>query len=308
MFGIFIVVFAFVLGFSLSRASTCTVAATTRLVIRGKPDWLIGIAIAVCVATVSLLVLKMSVPAQLPTARELPIDAVLVIASIGMGIGAWLNNGCFIGTIGRLTSGDSAYLMTFVGLVVARKISADWQLDSLPGLHFQMATLGTGSAVFWGATGLAVAGAVYGLFRVVKNREQAILALCVMGLAAALTFASNPDWSYEAWVGRILSGKGLSQTLEIELTILALFAGATIGSVLNSKFSFQAPRLRRALLCFFGGILMGLGAIFTGGGNDTLLLWTIPNFVLHGLVAYAVMIATVAVLVLVKSKLRTTAV
>ncbi len=304
MFGMFIVLFAFVLGFSLSRASTCTVAATTRLVTRGKPDWLIGIGIAVCFATISLLALKMLFPEKLPIARELPIDAVLIAASIAMGIGAWLNNGCFIGTIGRLTSGDSAYLMTFAGLVVARKISADWQLDALPGFHFQMAALDTDTGIFWGAVGLAGAGAVYGLFRVVKNREQAIFALCVMGLAAALTFASNPDWSYEAWVGRILSGKGLSQTLEIELTILALFAGATIGSILNSRFSLQAPHLQRAVLCFLGGILMGLGAIFTGGGNDTLLLWTIPNFVLHGLVAYAVMVGTVAVLVLAKSKLR----
>ena len=42
---------------------------------------------------------------------------------------------------------------------------------------------------------------------------------------------------------------------------------------------------------------MGFGARFAPGGNDTLLLWTIPSFVLYGFVCYATMVATVGLCV-----------
>ena len=39
---------------------------------------------------------------------------------------------------------------------------------------------------------------------------------------------------------------------------------------------------------------MGLGAAVVPGGNDTLLLWSIPGLTLRGGLAYAVMLATIA--------------
>ncbi len=40
---------------------------------------------------------------------------------------------------------------------------------------------------------------------------------------------------------------------------------------------------------------MGIGASGVPGGNDTLLMWTIPGLALYGAVAYLVMIATIAI-------------
>jgi len=299
MFDYLILLPAFVFGFSLSRASTCTVAATRRLVRRGKPDWLIGIGVAVCTATACLLLLRFGLGVDVPNAHILPIGLVLVAAAIIMGVGAYLNDGCFIGSVGRLTSGDPSFLTTFLGLIAARHIVNQWQRDPSELLEFPISALMAEGTFFWVSALIGTFGAVYGVVRFARKREPAILALCIMGIAAVLTFALNPEWSYEAWIGRMLAGQGLSNGLQIELAILALFSGATISAILNFKFTPRWPRLKRALLCFVGGILMGLGAIFTAGGNDTLLLWTIPNFVLHGLVVYAVMVATVASLILI---------
>ena len=297
MFGNLIIVFAFGLGFALSRASTCTVAATTRWVTQGKFDWLFGIMIAVCWSAVTLMLLRMAFPSQIDTPPIVPLNLTLLAASIVMGMGAFLNHGCFIGTVGRISSGDLSYVMTFVGLACARVVGDQGVVYETFHQDALASSFSMESIVFWAAIAIFVSVFIYSFIRILRRRQEAIIALCVMGVFAALTFASNPDWSYEAWIGRIVNGKGFSGNYEIEFTVLALFSGATLSSILNGKFALQAPRPSIMALCFAGGMLMGLGAKFVPGGNDTLLLWTIPNFAIHGFVAYLTMVATVAVLV-----------
>ena len=298
MFGSLIIVFAFILGFALSRASTCTVMATARWVMQGKVDWLVGILIAVCWSAMTLLALRAIFPGQIEMPPIVPINLTLIIASIVMGAGAFLNHGCFIGTIGRISSGNLSYLMTFVGLAFARLLGEQDILNETFNQELMATNLAMESIVFWGAVSLFGGVFIYSCVRIVVRRKQALIALCVMGVVAPLTYVSDPDWSYESWIGQIVTGQGLSQNYQIEFTVLALFAGATLSSVLNGKFSLVAPTLSAMMMCFIGGCLMGLGAKFVPGGNDTLLLWTIPNFAIHGFVAYATMVATVALLVM----------
>lgn len=292
-----IVFFSFALGFALSRASTCTVAATTRLVTLGKPDWLIGILVAVCWSAVTLLLLKSLVSVEFPQHEAVPIGRALFIASIIMGIGAYLNGACFIGSVGKISSGELSFLMTFLGLLVARLVTDQWFEDvvfrgqSFPNM------LTDHPVFFWAVTTIFLFGFVYGLIRIIMRRQEAMMALCAMGVCAAVVFSYNPNWSYEAWIGRMVNGEGLSEAYGVEMTVLGLFTGATIGGVLKGTFSLQPPRMTTSAFCFLGGLLMGFGAKYAPGGNDTLLLWTIPNFVLYGFVSYLTMVATVALLV-----------
>ena len=46
---------------------------------------------------------------------------------------------------------------------------------------------------------------------------------------------------------------------------------------------------------------MGFGAQIIPGGNDTLLLWTIPGLATYGALAYGTMIAVIAIGLLAKS-------
>lgn len=108
MFEPLIIPFAFVLGFTLARASTCTVAATKRWVYKGKTDWFVGIMVAVSWSGVTLLVLKMlslraprfltafarALRLQPYEAHVISADAALVEPKI---CGAPLSKCCFLG-------------------------------------------------------------------------------------------------------------------------------------------------------------------------------------------------------------------
>ena len=302
MFGHLIIVFAFLLGFALSRASTCTVAATERWVTKGKIDWLLGILIAVCWSAITLFVLRAVYPGQIVSPLIVPVNLTLLIASMVMGVGAYINGGCFIGSIGRISSGNLSFLMTFVGLAFARFLGSHDLLSETFSQQQSFNALAKDPIVYWCAMALFASVFIYSCVQVFRKRQQAIIALCLMGIFAALTFAGDPDWSYEAWIRRIVNGQGFSDNYQIEMTVLALFMGAIVSSALNGKFALQTPNLPAMALCFSGGILMGLGATFVPGGNDTLLLWTIPSLALHGFVAYITMVATVALLVLARGK------
>lgn len=300
----FIGPFAFALGFALTRASTCTVAATKRLVNYNKPDWVVGISIAVCWSGLTLLILGALFPDYATRSFSAPIDETLIAASIIMGIGAYLNNGCFIGSIGRISGGESSYLLAFAGLVVARTIGDGEIFAPLTG-HLQAVHMPEIPQLFvWLWASVFVIGSCYGIVVALRKRQQAIMALCLMGVFAALVFVINPNWTYEAWIGRMVAGQGFSKGLQIEFAVLALFTGAILSRTLKGQFVLKPPELSRMALCFCGGILMGLGAIFVPGGNDTLLLWTIPSFALHGLVAYVTMVLTVAVIALIGKQYR----
>ncbi len=288
-----IILFAFVLGAALSLASTCTIAATKRMVLHRKADWMLGIIFAVCWSGMTVLVLRAFVPGQLMPPTSIALSWTLVGASVAMGVGAFVNRACFIGSVGHIGTGNVSYLMTFAGLAVARLIP-DIPSYSMPKLSEAPAL---DPLLFWTITAVFLAGFLYSGFRALWRRQRAIIALCVMGVFSVLTFASNPNWTYENWVGQVVNGHGFSPTYEVEITVLALFSGAVVAAMIFGKFALRGPKTKVMLRCFLGGALMGFGARFVPGGNDTLLLWVIPNYALYGMVAYAIMVLTAALLV-----------
>jgi len=298
---------AFVLGFALSRASTCTVAATMRLVTLRRVDWLLGIAVAVSWSAIAIYALRLTFPSTTAAPDAFGINATLVIASIVMGAGAWLNSGCFVGSIGHISSGNVSFVATFAGLATARLFENTDQLMGLAPMQSSERLTSASGVQYW--TLFAVFALLLGwsMWRILKRRQQAIIALSAMGVAAAVVYSLQPDWSYEALIGRMVNGQDVRDNLVILLAVIGLFSGATISAMLNNRFQLRHSGMRATILSFLGGLLMGIGAQFVPGGNDTLLLWVIPGFALHGLASYLIMVATVAVLIMLGRKGMSTA-
>ncbi|WP_299650038.1 YeeE/YedE thiosulfate transporter family protein [uncultured Tateyamaria sp.] len=291
---------AFILGFALSRASTCTVAATMRLVHQRKFDWLLGIAVAVSWSALALFLIRLVFSDSMAAPQAFAINATLVAAAIIMGVGAWMNSGCFIGSVGRVSSGNLSFVATFLGLAASQMLSDVVHQSNFASME-PVARLSTQSgAPFWGFVATFAALLGWSVWRITRRRQQAIIALATMGAAAAIVYSLQPSWSYEALIGRLVHGENVLNDLVVVLTVAALFAGATISAALNQKFQLTHMGVIGTISCFLGGLLMGLGAQLMPGGNDTLILWVIPSFAFHALVAYLLMIATVALLLMIK--------
>ncbi len=288
-----IVPLAFLLGFALVRAATCTVAATMRWIGEGKTDWLFGLLIVASWAGLVLfLLLQYSGRAHIPV--DIEIGWQLFFGAAIMGIGALINRGCFVGTVGYIGAGKFSYVLTFVGLALAMLFLRVDMLNPFDPVVTKGRTAIEDSIVKQGVLLGFAALCLLSLWLIIARRNLAMLALLTIGITAALIYGTRPEWSYAAVLNSLLLGQGLSVGMTVELAVVALFAGAVFSSWLKNKFHPQFGTWRLAAANLAGGFLMGIGAAAVPGGNDVLLLWTAPGLTLYGAVAYLVMIATIA--------------
>lgn len=290
-----IIPLAFLLGFALVRAATCTVAATMRWVGEGKIDWLFGLLIVASWAGLVLyLLLQYSGRAHIPV--DIEIGWQLFFGAAIMGVGALINRGCFVGTVGYIGIGKFSYILTFVGLALAMLLLRVDMLNPFDPVVTTGRTAIEGNiikqAVLLGFAALSLLS----LWLIIAKRNMAMLALLTIGITAALIYGTRPEWSYAAVLNSLLAGQGLSVGMTVELAVVALFAGAIFSSWLKNKFHPQLGTWKLATANLAGGFLMGIGAATVPGGNDVLLMWTVPGLTLYGAVAYIVMIATIAIM------------
>lgn len=293
---------AFVLGFSLSRVATCTVAATARLVVERRSDWLIGLLLVAAWSGLTMAALG-AVTEQIHLPAALPIGWTVFAGGAVMGIGALINRACFVGTVAYIGQGRLSYLATFAGLGVTL-----WAIHHLgsglfpPPEPLPRTALGQSIVKQGVLIGFALVGSI-GAWRLIRHRDWPMGWLALVGVSGGLIFASSPEWAYGAVINNVINGDGLAAGDIIEFAVAALFGGAVLSAVLKGRFALQFDGMAASAMHFIGGMLMGVGAAWVPGGNDVLLLWTIPGMALYGLIAYLVMIAVIAAAMVIGKRL-----
>ncbi|MDZ4307024.1 YeeE/YedE thiosulfate transporter family protein [Allopontixanthobacter sp.] len=287
----------FLLGAALVRANSCTVASTRRLVIERRPDWMLGLLIAISWAGMVLLGMAFLSPQDLRFPADLPITMPIVGGSVLLGAGALLNRGCFLGSVSQLCRGNLNYLLTLAGIALALALFVDPVADSAPvSGRFAADAIDT-VRLTWSGCLTALLFAVLILFSLAKLRKRRttpLVALVTVGICGGVIYALNPDWSYTSVLDRAVNGNLTASSLPLEIGAISMFAGAILSSALGSGFSLVLPSIPASATCLGGGFLMASGARLIPGGNDTMMLWSIPGLTSYGIVAYAIMILTIA--------------
>lgn len=291
---------AFVLGAALARANSCTVASARRLVVDGRPDWLLGLGIAIGWAGLTMAGFSLALPQVVVLPAQLQLGWPVIAGAMIMGLGATMNKGCFLGSVAGLGRGNLAYFFTLLGIALA--------LALVPG-NSQAVPIGTteGKAEFHRSSSGLIFGAVLfaplavlGIWRWWRLRQQPVLALILVGVAGGTVYACNPDWSYTSGLRRVIVSGIEANTVLGEGAAIAVVAGVVTSAIAGGSFRLRLPGLRSAALHLAGGMLMATGALLVPGGNDTLMLWAIPGLTVYGVVAYGIMIATIMSLLTVK--------
>jgi hypothetical protein len=284
------------LGFVLARANTCTVASVERLAHAGKPDWLLGLAVAAASSGLTLVSLDLGGVSMDGLPGRLPLGWGPLAGGALIGLGAVANKACMLGSISQLGRGNANYLLTLGGMGLSLVLFRQGVLPAAASaedaaMHFMVGDHGAlALAGFAALVGL-------GLVRLVVVREDVWFYLIATGLLGGLLFAFNPGWSYLAAIGRGMRGEWGGAALQANVAAVCLFAGATVSLWLRDRLDLQAIAWRPALGCFVGGLAMGTGAQLVPGGNDTLLLWTVPGLAWYGALAYLAMMITITALV-----------
>ncbi len=315
------ILLAAVIGFAVHRASLCNVKAVAEL-LTSKRAHMLGsfLKTMLWVIAVTFVIEFFIHPVS---ARPLQIWGFSPLALVGgfvFGVGAAVNGGCALGTLGRLGSGELRMLFTLLGLVAGLAGGGYAQMRQwLPapeGVDFGLSIRPILAIV---VTAILFLWALWELWRLWRKRDsnatwwkrvlsaryRLSTAALLLGVANGVLFVLFGSWAYtrtaRTAVNHVVMGRP-GPALLYWLLFAALLGGVLLSSLTNKRFALDLRFRLDWLLNLFGGFLMGVGATLAPGGNDVLILHTIPGGSPHALPTYgALLVGTAAGLIVIRT-------
>ena len=292
------VVCAFMIGVSVNQGGTCAVTAAKELVLERRFRLFRGFAITTGAAGLVCLPLTWIASGAVHVAARPEIAPGLLFGAVLLGVGAVINDACLFGTLSRIGRGELRFLALPVGLWLGFAISLH-----APGPISQINPLAEVSAV-----GVVVVIA-FGLLLVLAWRLSARTdpgtgrwelrhAMATLGVCGALLFVISPGWSYAEILRHSLAPRSATMMSDWggAVAAVAALAGAVVAGVRSKSFHYRKIEIWDVFRSLAGGAIMAVGAGMGPGGNDRLLLFSLPSATPGGFAAYVVMSITVITL------------
>lgn len=287
------------LGFATQRGGACAVASIVEVVTEHRTGRLFALIEASVLVGGGLAILN--AVGLLPTIPGgYATSAATAVGGAVLGMGAFCNRACAIGTVARIGSGQWAYLATPVGFF----------LGSLAMSRMAEPEHLTGRSIILGAPAwLAILFILILAFRLLTHGWRIWrtgsgpllyiwsphVATTISAVAFVIAFMMVGGWTYTEALGDLARGRSLDAMREA-LLFAALMAGAVLGGW-TAGLRPEAPRVARVGRCFVGGGLMGIGAALIPGGSDGLVLVGMPLLWPYAWLAFASMCVTVYIAV-----------
>lgn len=304
---------AVLIGLAINRGSICTVSATDEWIVHGRTSRIRAFVVAGASSGLVILPLAWLWAEQFKLALAYPLTPQAAAAGALFGIGARINQACAFGTLAHLTGGHYAFAFTVAAMALGGFAGDRVFEHNASAMTSPIADVGIAGLLSWLAClALAIPALrtrhLDNLRKTLlsgKTRLRAMSAMLMIGVGGGLLYSLAGDWTYLSIMRKDAIpgvGSGSSEILAF-LGGTAMIAGGILGAFRNRRFRLRGGSLATKLRCFVGGFLMGLAASTIPGGNSSLLVFSIPSLAPHAVLAYAAMMAVLA-LTFVPARLR----
>jgi len=309
---------AALMGFSIQRGATCTVAAMDEIVNRRRCHRLFGFLEASLWVTGGLLIAR-AVDALPRMPAGYAAGAATVAGGALLGLGAYVNRACVFGTLARLGNGEWAYVATPLGFF-AGCASVDALLAPVASkLESGSPVLQAAAWVAWPVGAAMLARVGHGLHRALTDARashpasaRALIArriwsphaaTALIGITFVCMLLLAGAWAYTDVLAEVARGGIVANIAPRTLLLVALTGGAVVGGVTAERFHSTRPTTAQLVRCFAGGAMMGCGSLLIPGSNDGLILVGMPLLWPYAWLAFATMCVTIGT-ALVVARLR----
>ena len=304
---------ALLLGFSAQQASLCTVRAVAELLSTRRALMLVSfVKTAVWVVLASFVVFTLFPDVARPTTGW-PVLGVSLMGGFVFGMGAAVNGGCAVSTLTKLGNGRLAMLGNLAGFALGAAGFVVLAGQGVLGAPVPVGPLAPrASQAFLALSALFALWGVWEVSRLWRSRApdrgwraraladtyRLSTAALLIGLANGVLYALYGPWVYTSTVkeaaDHVVAAAPLPG-LALWVLFAAVIAGAALSAWQRGSFRIVAGSPGAWARHGAGGLLMGFGAAATPGGNDVLLLHSIPGLSPHGLPAFLAILVGIAV-------------
>lgn len=299
---------AVAMGYAIQSGGTCMVAAIGELAERRRAGKLLALLEAALWVSGGLMLaeaLRMTLLRPAPYAPGL----MSLVGGALIGVGAVVNGACAIGTIARLGSGETAFVLTPAGYFAGSAL-----LGRLPARLAPVRAEATDVGLPIAILAVLAGYAAWRLLSVLRTRRARPEpgeghawtpheATLVIALAFIVLFLAVGPWSWTDLAVDLARGRAGGLALRVGL-FAALLAGAGLGGFHAGRWRAPRLELRQALACLTGGGLMAVGGALAPGGNDGLLLIGAPLLYPYAWAALMAMSLAILASLRVKGALR----
>lgn len=322
LFNLAVVFVSFFVGFAMKKGGLCTYAAVDQIVNAKRMEKMMVFLGVAAWATVIIVPLHWMLPMDIGMSFTHYSFFIALAGGSILGLGAFLNRGCFFGTFVALVSGNINYIATLFGLSVGVAFTQVYISSIIPTTSYISYV---NEPIIGGYVWLSIM-VIFALFIAfsrkfkqdnffIKKMDldrltlQSIFAMVTIGIGGSLLYATVSGWNYSdvltSTTSMLIGKLDVGASFIALLSTFSLVAGGIVAAVTAREFSISKVRFSLILGCFVGGALMGSSSMFIPGGNDGFLLKGIPALASHALVGYLSMILSMWALVYIFRNKRT---
>ena len=295
---------AALLGFAAHRSSVCTVKAVMEMVSTGRAFMLASFwRAALWVMAIDLVVYWAS-GARPVSAPAVHLSVWPFIGGTIFGIGAAMNKGCAFSTLNKLGGGDLGMAVTLVAFFLGAAMLIAYPMfpfsesvEHLPSLLMRRQDV---AALLTVALSVWAVRQAWRLWRgrprgqglgqsLLSERYRLSTGAALIGLSAGTLFAVQGAWLYTSTIqslATMIFAPAAGPSFDRLLLFVAVLFGVGLSVWQRRAFRLQVPGPVAAGRHFAGGTMMGAGAAMIPGGNDVLVLQTIPLLLPHAMLAF----------------------
>lgn len=303
---------AAILGFAARRASVCTVLAVAEVLSTRRAHILLSFLKTVLWVLAVTLPLIWLMPAGPVTGQGWVLSIHALVGGFLFGVGAGLNGGCAFSTLWKLGTGQLKMLATLAAftlgaaayllLVEAAVLPAADPVPlsyAMPETWAYVLLAGLGLWALWEALRLwrtRPAGSGWKAL-IFADIYRLSTAAALLGLTSGVLYALHGTWTFTSSLRSGvagLMGTGAGPSAVRWALFAAMLAGMALAAWQSGAFRLVWRPSRAWARNMAGGLLMGLGAGMAAGGNDVLLLHSIPGLSPHAVPTFAALLLGIA--------------
>jgi toxin CptA len=285
-----------IMGIYIKLGNTCLVSSTEQWVIYNNPKKFMEIINSWFWVILLITSLQLTVGFNVQI-KSFALTWMTIAGGFLLGLGAYINKSCAIGTISRIGDGNLNYLFTPIGMLVSVFIFYQIPIDSPQPIN-EISLINLHPISFFILSLLAIVF-LFILFSSSNkdlNFSQKIIGppTTIISICFVLLLLINTPWSYTQVISDISKNSFKNKTENLILFFLFFIAVVITGFFVNS-FKPIRFKLKSVLNCFFGGVLIGWGSQLIIGSHDSITLYGFPLLLTSSVFAMLINLITIAV-------------